>query len=226
VEREPDPAVSPRCFQGGLRIPLRLTKMTVRSARSSALGSMIRACVMGRFRLPARKSGNLRIAAGILVGIVLLVPFGIDGQSPSYEESAALQGFVRDSRGHPLAGASVRLQITGGMQTVTTQTDSDGSYRFPALSPGDYTLRAEMVGYDEASFGTLVLRSKEAKRIDLTLARQSSPRSSSSGTPESADFFDEPTFTVAGVTDPTNLGGMVPIPLCEVEKRWRRRPFH
>jgi tetratricopeptide (TPR) repeat protein len=168
---------------------------------------MIRACVMGRFRLPARKSGNLRIAAGVLVGIVLLVPFGIHGQSPPHEESAALQGFVRDSRGHPLAGSSVRLQITGGMQTVTTRTDSAGSYRFPALSPGDYTLGAEMVGYGEASFGPLVLRSKEAKRIDLTLAQQSSPRSSSSGTPESPDFFDEPTFTVAGVTDPTNLGG-------------------
>jgi tetratricopeptide (TPR) repeat protein len=67
-----------------------------------------------------------------------------------------------------------------------------------------------MIGYSELIFGQLVLGPKEVKSIDLTLAQGSSPpRSSLSGAPNSGtpEFFDEPNFTVAGVTDPTNLGG-------------------
>ena len=166
---------------------------------------------MGRFRVTASQSGNLRIAACVLVVIAFLVPFGLHGQSQPPDESATLQGFVRDSRGRPLAGARVCLQIRGGTQMLSAQTDSDGNYRFAALSPGAYSLRAEMVGHSEASFGPLVLGPKEAKSIDLTLAAQqsSAPQSSLSRTPKSGspEFFDEPNFTVAGVTDPTNLGG-------------------
>jgi tetratricopeptide (TPR) repeat protein len=165
---------------------------------------------MGRFRVTASQSGELRIAACVAVVIALLAPFGLQGQSQPPEESATLQGFVRDSRGHPLAGASVCLQIRRGTQTLRARTDSDGSYRFAALSPGDYTLRAEMVGYSEASFVPLVLGLKEAKSIDITMAQKtSSPLGSLSGSPPSVtpEFFDEPNFTVAGVTDPTNLGG-------------------
>ncbi len=166
---------------------------------------------MGRFRVTASQSGNLRIAACVLVVIAFLVPFGLHGQSQPPEESATLHGFVRDSRGRPLPAATVCLHIGSGAETLSAQTDSDGSYRFAALSPGSYTLRAEMVGYSEAIFGPLVLGPKEAKSIDLTLAAQqtSPPQSSLSRTPKSGspEFFDEPNFTVAGVTDPTNLGG-------------------
>jgi tetratricopeptide (TPR) repeat protein len=195
-----------------LRISLQLTRMADhRNARSLAFASMIGACAMGRSCVTASQSANLCIAGCVLVVIALLTPLKSEGQSNKRPvESATLQGVVRDSQGRPLAAAKVCLQISGGRQTLTAQTDSDGNYRFATLSPGDYTLRAEMVGHSETSFGPLALRPKEAKKIDLTLAQQSSPsRSSLSGPPESgsSDFFDEPTFTVAGVTDPTNLGG-------------------
>src|ERR1700732_1498748 len=181
-----------------------------RTAPLFGFASTTRACVMGRFRVTAGQSGNPCIAAWVMVVIALLAPFGLHGQSQLPDGSAILQGFVRDSRGHPLAGASVCLQIEGGTSTLRAQTDSDGSYRFAALSPGGYTLRAEMLGYGEVIFGQLMLGPKETNRIDLTLSQKSSPpRSSLSGTPESGtpEFFDEPNFTVAGVTDPSNLGG-------------------
>jgi tetratricopeptide (TPR) repeat protein len=66
-----------------------------------------------------------------------------------------------------------------------------------------------MPGYSDVNFGPLVLGPKEAKSIDLTVARQPWPPQSSSTGRESnsPEFFDEPNFTVAGVADPTNLGG-------------------
>jgi tetratricopeptide (TPR) repeat protein len=88
---------------------------------------------------------------------------------------------------------------------MTTSTDSEGSYRFSALREGVYTLRAEMAGYTEAAFGPCVLAQKETKRIDLTLKSGASEPKSASTTPP--EFFDEPEFTVAGVTEAANPGG-------------------
>ncbi|MGH9550101.1 MAG: tetratricopeptide repeat protein, partial [Terriglobales bacterium] len=57
-------------------------------------------------------------------------------------------------------------------------------------------LRVAAAGYIQASFGPCVIGAKESKQLDLTLEAGGAP-----------EFFDEPQFTVAGVTDGTNLGG-------------------
>ena len=64
-----------------------------------------------------------------------------------------------------------------------------------------------MAGFGEAVFGPCIIAQKEAKKIDLTLV--SKAQSGAAGTPgaEKPQFFDEPTFTVAGVTDAPNPGG-------------------
>jgi tetratricopeptide (TPR) repeat protein len=70
-------------------------------------------------------------------------------------------------------------------------------------------LRVEMTGYSQATVGPCLLGAKEAKRLDLTLETPKGVQAPSSGKPGegSPQFFDEPQFTVAGVTDGTNLGG-------------------
>ena len=57
-------------------------------------------------------------------------------------------------------------------------------------------LRVEAQEHGQSTFGPCVLGPKEAKQLDLTLEAGGAP-----------EFFDEPQFTVAGVTDGTNLGG-------------------
>jgi len=104
--------------------------------------------------------------------------------------SATLQGFVRDARGRPVAGAAVHLQLKSGEKVL--RTDMEGRFRFSALREGTYTLRAELSGSGEATFSPLILKDREAKQIDLTLAPA---------------FFDEPTFIVAGVADASSRGG-------------------
>ena len=162
---------------------------------------------MSRFCAKERQSRKPAIAAWVLVAIAFGAPSELLGQDHRAEDLATLQGSVRSSQGYPMAGAKVSLQPEGGTRTLTAQTDSEGSYGF-AVSPGGYTLRANMPGYNEARFTQIVLGPNEVKKVDLTLA-QASPQSSQAGSPQSEtpEFFDEPRFTVAGVTDPTNLGG-------------------
>ena len=119
---------------------------------------------------------------------------------------------MRDSRGRPVAAATVYLRAKSGTQTRTALTDSAGAYRFSALSEGVYTLRAEMTGYGETTLGPCLVGPNETKRIDLTLnsATTSKPQNGSvetSGRDQPPQFFDEPSFTVAGVTEATNPGG-------------------
>ena len=119
-----------------------------------------------------------------------------------------------DSSGLPIAAATVYLQKDGA-QTLTARTDSEGSYRFSVLGAGVYKLRAEMAGYVVATFGPCALGPKETKRVDLTLERStvSTPQNGSPGTSSGTSdarkpqYFDEPQFTVAGVTEAMNPGG-------------------
>ena len=139
--------------------------------------------------------------------MALFVPSVVQAQT----DLGALQGSVFDSRGRPVAGATIYIQLKGEMQTLTAVTDSTGKYRFPGLGAGVYTLHAEMSGYENATHDPISLGPKDTKKIDLTLgtAKAAGAASSAEGTSTTGkpEFFDEPAFTVAGVTDTTNLGG-------------------
>jgi tetratricopeptide (TPR) repeat protein len=116
-------------------------------------------------------------------------------QSPSSAGEATVQGIVRDSLHRPVAGAAVHLQLNRGEKGLNALTDSNGAFKFSALREGTYSLRAEMSGKGKAAVSSVVLGQNEAKTLDLTLSS------------EELTFFDQPTFSVAGVTDTTSLGG-------------------
>jgi tetratricopeptide (TPR) repeat protein len=134
-----------------------------------------------------------------LTAIAFLAPLAL-GQSPEAEGPAVVQGTIRDAHSSPLPAAAVSLLLDAPGHALIAHTDAQGSYRFSALHGGRYTLRAEMAGYAEAAFGPFVLGAKETKQVDLTLA----PAPTAAG---AAEFFDEPSFIVAGVVDTNNRGG-------------------
>jgi tetratricopeptide (TPR) repeat protein len=105
-----------------------------------------------------------------------------------------LRGTVCDSQHHPLAGVDVSLQSATGMHTWKARTDSSGVFIFPSLPEGTYTIRAEAMDKGKATT-TIPLAAKETRTIYLTFSDAT------------LAFFDEPTFSVAGVTDTTSLGG-------------------
>jgi tetratricopeptide (TPR) repeat protein len=124
--------------------------------------------------------------------LALCVLPSVAAQSQDAQDSGALEGFVRDSRGRPLDAATVYLRIKATGQTLTAHTDPAGSYRFTGLHTGAYLLRAEGGGSGEAAARAVILEDRETKKLDLTVEYA---------------FFDEPNFIVAGVTDPVSRGG-------------------
>jgi tetratricopeptide (TPR) repeat protein len=134
--------------------------------------------------------------------IVLLIVVAC-AQSLQAQNSASLRGVIRDSSGKPVAG--VIIQLKGKESAQTVHSDSQGTYSFATVQGGVYSLRAEMTGYSVAEIASLFLAPNEEKHVDLNLAPQSA---SSQGSPsQQPEFFDQPSFTVAGVTDTTSLGG-------------------
>jgi len=163
------------------------------------------------------------VAACILAMMAALAPDQAQSQEPAGAASSqgTVQGYVRDSSSKPVVNATVVLQLATGTETPATpaqitHTDSEGAYRFAALRAGAYTLRAGMSGDGEAIVGPVNLAQQQTLKIDLALVpmKASEPQSAPAGTaaagkpsPQAPEFFDEPQFTVAGVTQATNSGG-------------------
>jgi iron complex outermembrane recepter protein len=80
---------------------------------------------------------------------LLALPFvaaPISAQAPEHE--GEIEGIVRDADGSaPLAGATVTLQGLGR----ATITHADGSFHFPGVATGVYTIRVERLGYRTVS---------------------------------------------------------------------------
>jgi hypothetical protein len=67
----------------------------------------------------------------------------------------------------PVPGATV--SATHLDQRLTTVTDLDGVFRFPAIVEGDWTVRVEMIGFAEQSREITVTADTPASNWDLTL---------------------------------------------------------
>lgn len=158
---------------------------------------MVRLCAVSR-QLRFAGSPGCGITA---FAILLLLPLSLHSQG-----TASLHGTVRDSEGKPVAGAAIHLQVKDATQAQSVQTDQQGKYSVAALSGGVYLLRAKGAGYSDAEIPTLFIGPNEAKNVDLTLLAIKTAESQSASA-RSLQFFDEPRFTVAGVTDTTSLGG-------------------
>jgi tetratricopeptide (TPR) repeat protein len=177
---------------------------------------------------PNAKREGFWVIVRVIVAVLAL--FRIDalafaqssGIATAAEKSkSTLQGFVRDSTGKPVANVAVTL--LSDLPALNTQksvssyhinySSSDGAYHFGDLAPGIYTLLAAVEGYDTVASEPVKLTSGETKDLDLVLGvRKAAAGVDSHGTPgnqilSTPEFFDEPQFTVAGVTAGTNAGG-------------------
>ena len=132
---------------------------------------------------------------------------------PQFSGDATVQGTIRDAAGNPVTVATVFLEEKGSATTVETKTDAAGAFVLSAEHAGTYTVRARKSGSRDAAMDSLVLSLGERKQVDLVLLPLQSINPDSPASPPSAnsspgamEFNDEPNFTVAGVTDWSNLG--------------------
>jgi tetratricopeptide (TPR) repeat protein len=127
-------------------------------------------------------------------------------QNTNSEESAIVTGTVCDSENRPVENATVALESDSHAHKFTFQSDSQGRYRFAAVPAGSYELRAIKSGYGVAKNGPFVLYKAESKSVELRLLAEEAAATGQDN-PAPVNFSDEIHFNVAGVSDPSNLGG-------------------
>jgi len=155
---------------------------------------------------------QLRSVRGMSWRLALLVLFTVLPlclQAQETRASASLRGAVRNLQGKPVAGATIHLHAKEPSGDQTVRSDLQGNYTFADLRGGVYVLRAEMAGYSDTEIPSLFFGPKEAKNVDLILVPAKTPASQAASA-QAPEFFDEPRFAVAGVTDTTSLGGHGP----------------
>jgi len=115
----------------------------------------------------------------------------------SHSEAFTLHGTVLDSKANPVVGATVTVEASHEAPILKTVTDEKGAYILSIPQPGSYSVEAAKPGYAGAKVGPAFLGPDSTKNVDLTLSSvQASPA-----------FYDQPQFTVSGITDTTSLGG-------------------
>jgi len=83
------------------------------------------------------------------------------------EQRGAIEGMVKDSSGAVLPGVTVQARGAAGSQESVT--DENGLYRFPSLTPGRYTITANLQGFTTGTLTDLVLVLGQTLRADITL---------------------------------------------------------
>jgi tetratricopeptide (TPR) repeat protein len=187
---------------GKLRNAVRASKIPYYARSQALFGLLFHDCPMGRSSINA----TCALALVVFLHSSSVLGQSVQGQmvEPRTEIRAksTLQGIVRDSLNRPVTGATVRLQAKDEPALIG-RSDSAGVYLFSDVRQGVYTLTAEMVGHGSTTSSTIII-GPERKTVDISLASATSPRNS---TAAQVEFFDEPHFIVAGVTDTTSLGG-------------------
>ena len=79
--------------------------------------------------------------------------------------TGSITGTIKDEQGAVLPGVTVTL--TGKQGTQTQATDASGSYRFPALEVGTYTVSADMSGFQKASQQIIQISPGRELTIDI-----------------------------------------------------------
>ena len=121
-------------------------------------------------------------------------------------EIGSIDGVVTDTQNHPLAGAKLLLDDQEQGRTEFTTSDSVGRFHFTIASASTYMVRAKKSGYLESSQGPFALKGSEKTSLKLQLPVDKSLTSANSAM-QGMEYSDEPQFTVAGVSDPSEVGG-------------------
>jgi hypothetical protein len=85
------------------------------------------------------------------------------------KDTGAIIGATYDEEKAPLPGVTVKLSSPQLMGVRTAITEADGSYRFPALPPGNYTVTAELKGFATVRQENIRVSTTVRLTVDITM---------------------------------------------------------
>src|SRR5215813_452824 len=111
-----------------------------------------------------RRSMNRR---PILFLVILFTAALVAGPLFAQFQTGNIYGKVQAKDGSALPGVTVTL--TGVGAPTTTVSDAQGNFRFLNLSPGTYTLKAELAGYGTSTRAGVGVRVGANSDVSMTL---------------------------------------------------------
>jgi tetratricopeptide (TPR) repeat protein len=144
---------------------------------------------------------SFRAAIGVLCLWFLSAPL-----LRAQNSGGVVEGVVRDTEKRPLADVKVSLDDQVEGRTQATQTDAAGHFRFGGVAASTYMLRVLKRGYREGTEGPFATGRGGTKSLNLQMM-EDKVSASGKNAAQAMEYSDEPQFTVAGVTDPSNVGG-------------------
>src|SRR5262245_15383282 len=117
--------------------------------------------------MPRGVSTNIRtlLLTFATVFLVLLSGKALLGQT----STAVLTGTIRDASGAILPGVTVTSTNTARNTSQSTVSNDAGSYAFPAMQPGTYSLVAELPGFKKFVREGIVLQVTQVIRLDVEM---------------------------------------------------------
>jgi hypothetical protein len=107
------------------------------------------------------------IRRGLAAVLLLLVTFVMAG---AQESRGSLTGTVSDPNGAALPGATVEIRNVETNVANTATTNEEGSYTFPLLNPGHYTLTVTAQGFANATRENIEIRVSERLTLDVPMS--------------------------------------------------------
>jgi hypothetical protein len=104
-----------------------------------------------------------------MLAAALILPFCVCVAAMGQATSGSVSGTVHDASGAVVPGATVTISdVAKGTKSVT-RTDSVGSYAFPSLMPGTYTISVEMTGFKRSVQANFPLDIDQKADLDISL---------------------------------------------------------
>lgn len=110
------------------------------------------------------KKRNLFVSVGLPVLMMALLSV----TAWSQVGTSTVTGVVADQQGNAVAGATVRLISEQGTSRTAT-TNESGTYSFPSVQPGAFTLEVEAAGFKKANISTFQALVDNSARVNVSL---------------------------------------------------------
>ena len=101
----------------------------------------------------------------VIAAALCLMLFAVSGYAQF--QTGNIYGKVQAKDGSVLPGVTVTLSGVGAPQTAVS--DAQGNFRFINLSPGSYTLKAELAGYGTSTRAGITVRVAQSADVTMTL---------------------------------------------------------
>src|SRR5207302_5114253 len=107
-----------------------------------------------------------RIFAVLFAAFLILVASGV---AWSQTVQGVITGTITDPTGAVVPGATVAITNVGTNISQTTTTGSDGSYRFPLVPPGTYTVEIKAANFGAVRASGIVVEASQTIAINRQL---------------------------------------------------------